>query len=317
MTIWLNSPGEVLEPEILLGPENTAYVEWTLRLEDSGTEEFVEGMLTSFSDLNARSDSPLPDGLEHMINARQIGKARKNLRKLFPLVVAWTAQPGDSLDEDEHLFTLSARGLGHRMVLADWILGLFLGRSKDVEIVRHRGEKIFVLDERNGTKPAGFINKGTTFLATNLDSARNARDRLDLIEGESVVQTELSSLFGGLPQDHALKGALTNRRGELRRLLEALEFSDETVSASIWDDVRASTIVANFRDEDAFGGTLTLQGPDADWAGTHAETIGTAIEALFDRSRVEFTTEVRQDGSDVRVEFNTTNLFEQIETINR
>jgi hypothetical protein len=316
VTVWFNSPGEVLDPQILLGPENTAYVEWTLRLEDSGTAEFVEGMLTSFSDLNARSDSPLPDGLEHLINTRQIAKTRKNLRKLFPLVVAWTARPGDTLDEDEHLFTLSARGLGHRMVMADWMLGLFLRWNDDIETVRHRGEKIFVLNDLEGTRPAGFINKGVTFFATDLDSARAARDRLDLVGDESLVQTELSSLFGNLVQTHALKGGLTNHRGELRRLLDVLESPDEVVSAAIWDDVQAATIVANFSD-DVFAGTLALQGPDEDWARTHVEAIGVALGDLFEHSRIEFATEVNQVGSDVHIAFNTTNLFEQIEAINQ
>ena len=102
-TIWINAPGEVLEPQVLLGPETTGYIEWTLRLEDPGTAEFVDGMLEGVTELGRKSDSPLPDGLEQLLNARQMKSARKDLKKLFPVVVAWTARPADRPAEEVDL----------------------------------------------------------------------------------------------------------------------------------------------------------------------------------------------------------------------
>jgi hypothetical protein len=316
LTVWLNSPGEVLEPRILLGPETTGYLEWTLRLEDPGTGEFVEGMLTSFSDLNDRNDSPLPDGLEQLLNSRQINKARKDLDKLFPMVAAWTARPGEGLDEDDHLFSLSARGIGHQMIFLDWLLGPMLRWTEDVETVRYEGEKIYVIKEESGTRPSIFIHRGIVFATTDLDSARATRDRLKLAGNGSPVNTELTSLFNALPQDHALRGAVTNRRGELRRLLDLTILRTEDVEDAVWDDVRGATVEANFREENEFSGVLKLQGPDTEWARTNATRLGAALDQLFEGSKIEIVTEVRNVGASVHFEFSTSDLFEQIDAIN-
>lgn len=317
LTVWLNSPGEVLEPQVLLGPETTGYVEWTLRLEDPGTGEFVEGMLQGFAELSRQRDSPLPDGMEQFFNSRQIKSARKDLKKLFPVVVAWTARPSDLPAEDEHLFTASARGLGHRMVMLDWMLGLMLRWADDIETVHHEGERIYVLRETDGTRLACFIHKGIVFVATDLESARRTRDRLDRPTDESTTGTELRVLFDALPPDQPLRGALTNRGGELRRILDGLNLPTEQVSAEAWGKVRGATIVAAFRDENVFGGAVDLYGPNADWAHTNAATLGAALEVLFEQSRVDFKTEIRQIGDRVQVEFSTTNLFDQIEAADR
>ena len=51
-TVWINSPGEVLDPEVLLGSDTTGYAEWKLRLEDPGTAEFWD--VAAGSDLSPR-----------------------------------------------------------------------------------------------------------------------------------------------------------------------------------------------------------------------------------------------------------------------
>ena len=316
LTVWLNSPGAVLDPRVLLASDTTGYVEWTLRLEDPGTGEFVEGMLQSFVELSRQNDSPLPDGMAQFLNSRQTKSARKDLKKLFPVVVAWTARPSGRPAEDEHLFTACARGLGHRMVMLDWMLGLILRWADDIETVRHEGERIYVLRENDGTRPACFIRKGIGFVATDLDSARRTSDRLGRPTAGSTTGTELGVLLDALPQDQPLRGALTNRDGELQRVLDALNLPTEHVSAEAWDEVRGATVVANFRDENVFGGTVDLLGPNADWAQAHAATLGAALEVLFEQSSIDFNTEIRQAGDRIQVEFNTVNLFDQIEAAN-
>jgi len=315
LTVWLNSPGAVLEPQVLLGPETTVYVEWTLRLEDPGTAEFTEGMLQSFGELSNQNDSPLPDGMEQFFNARQMKSARKDIKKLFPVVVAWAVRPADQPAEDEHVFTASARGLGHRMVMLDWMLGLMLRWVDDIETVRHEGEKIYLLRETDGTRPAAFIHRGIVFVATDIESARRTLDRLDRPVVGSNAGAELGALLDGVPQDPPLRGALTNRDGELRRVLEALDLDPEQVSATVWNEVRGVTVVADFRDQNVFGGTLNLHGPSVDWAQANTAPLGAALEELFGQSRIDFLTEVRQVGDRIQVDFSTVDLFDQIEDL--
>ena len=43
-TLWVRGSGELLEPQKLLGSDTTGYLEWSLRMEDEGTQGF-EGHL--------------------------------------------------------------------------------------------------------------------------------------------------------------------------------------------------------------------------------------------------------------------------------
>ena len=316
-TMWLNSPGEVLEPEVLLGPETTGYVEWTLRLEDPGTAEFTDALLRSFDSLSSKSNSPLPDGLESFINSRRTKSVRKDMQRLFPVVVAWTAQPGDVDNEDDHLLSVSARGMGHQLILMDWMLGFALGWAEgDLRIERHRGEKIYLFEKSGAIQPAAFVQKGIVFVATDLDSARGTLDRLESPFEGSGAGTELATLFDALPEDQALRGVLTNRRGEVRRVLDQLGLSTDRASDTTWNEVRGVTVTANFRDEDVFAGTMEVHGPSADWAEANAETLGAALASLFDKWDVEFDTEVGSVGRRVHVDFSAADLLEHVENIN-
>lgn len=313
---WVNSPGEVLEPEALLGPDTSGYVEWILRLEDPGTAEFTDAMLRSFDNISSKSSSPLPDGLENFVNSRRAKGMRKDFEKMFPVVLAWTARPGEADDEDAHVFTLSARGISHQLILADWIGGWVIGRSDGVETVRHRGEKIYLLQKTNGITPAVFIRKGIAFLTTDLEAARNTVDRLDAPAGESTSGIDLGVLYDALPKDQALRGALTNGRGEVQRFLDQLGLSTDQAGDAAWDAIEGLTIVADFRDEDVFAGTLEIHGPDATWAEANAEPLGAALVSLFDNLDMEFDTEVGQVGRRVRVDFTAADLLERVEQLN-
>ncbi|NIM02082.1 MAG: hypothetical protein GTN89_15130 [Acidobacteria bacterium] len=316
LTVWLNQPGEVLEPRVLLGPETTGYIEWTLRLEDPGTAEFTEGMLQRFAEISEQSDSPLPDGLESLLNARQMRSARKDMNKLFPIVVAWTTHPAGRPDDGEHVFTASASGLGHRIALMDWIFGLILRWRGGADSVNHEGERIYLMRESSETRAAAFVRNGIVFVTTDLDSAKQALARLGQPATGAAGATEFGVLFDSVPKDQPLQGALTNRGGELRRVLDALDLETEHVSDESWDEVRGATIIAGFRNETDFGGTVTLLGPGSDWAEAHAGTLGPALETLFERSRIDFVTTVRRVGDRIEVDFTTQDLFGQIESMN-
>jgi hypothetical protein len=314
-TMWLNSPGEVLEPEVLMGPDTTGYVEWILRLEDPGTAEFTNAMLESLGNIRRRSNSPLPDGLENVVDSLQSKSAQKDIAKLFPVVVAWTARPGALEDEDAHLFTVSARGMGHQMILADWLFGWVIGWNDNVEIVRHRGEKIYLLQKTEGISPAVFVKRGIVFVSTDVDAARLALDRLDSPDVENGAGADLDGLYSGLPKDQALRGALTNRRGEIRRILDQLGLSTDLAGDEVWAAIRGLTVVANFRDEDVFAGAMEIHGPDAAWAEANAEALGAALVSVFDQWDIEFETEVRHIGRRIRVDFSAADLLDHVDRI--
>ena len=312
-TIWLNSPGEVLQPEVLLGTDTTGYVEWTLRLEDPGTAEFTEALLKNIDKINRRQNSVLPDGLQHLINSQQMKSTRKDIKKFFPLVVAWIERPDDDPGLDEHLFSVSARGLGHQLILADWLMGFFLGRIEDVTIERYDGEKIYKLSEFRGIRPVFFINKGIVFGATDVESARQTLDRLALPAARTHATTELEDLFDALPADRPLRGAVTNRNGELTRILDALRVPSEHEARAAWAEVRGATISAGFRGETTFAGAVELLGPHAAWGEANASTLGAGVKDLFEDLEIEFGTEVLAAGDRVRVEFSTVDLFGELE----
>lgn len=310
-TMWLNAPGEVLDPRKLLGSETTGYVEWTMRLEDPGTADFVEGFLTHFSGMS-QEESPLPEGLQDFLSARQMKKARKDMEKLFPIVIAWTARPGETLDDDEHLGSVSARGASHQMMFADWIFGMFIGRSRDVRVDRHEGEKIYIFPTRGDAEPAIFIRKGIVFIATDLDSAHQTLARLKLPVDRRAT-TELDTMFGSLAEERSLRGAVTNRNGELQRVLDIFNLPDEHSGHEAWGDVRGATISAGFEQE-LFAGSIDLLGPSTSWARDYAEALGPGVASLFERIEIDFVTEVTPVGDRIRIEFSTDDLFGSIES---
>jgi hypothetical protein len=75
--------------------------------------------------------------------------------------------------------------------------------------------------------------------------------------------------------------------------------------------------VATFREGNVFAGAVELRGPGADWAQANSETLGAAVVTLFERSKLEFVTEVREDDGHVQIDFSTANLFDQIEALDR
>ena len=104
--IWLHRPGELLEPERLVGADTSGYVAWTLRLEDPGTADFVQTLLEGLQRAQQRNRAkihPMLDSWFARLNQRQ---NERNLREMFPLVAAWTARPGSGPDDDLHLFRL-------------------------------------------------------------------------------------------------------------------------------------------------------------------------------------------------------------------
>ena len=122
-SIWIGQRGELLEPERLLGRDTTGYVEWTLRLEDPGTEQFVERLIEISQTNPDEFRSPFPGWANDILAGRQNRQNAREIRQLLPLVAAWAVRPAEAPGEDLHLVTVSVVQLGNRLVFLDWILG--------------------------------------------------------------------------------------------------------------------------------------------------------------------------------------------------
>lgn len=144
--IWVTRPGELIDPGRLLAADTAGYAEWTLRLEDPGTEAFVGALLDASGSIPEEVSRQLPPFFAGRIASLQESRARRNIEKTLPLLLAWTLTPGGPPPADDlHLLSLSARRLGNQVVLADWIAGLALGRSPQGSVHAYRGEKIYQL----------------------------------------------------------------------------------------------------------------------------------------------------------------------------
>ena len=278
--VWLNRPGDVLEPDRLLGADTTGYVEWTLRLEDPGTREFMDLMLRTLQDVREGMTSVLPPAVSDRLIAMQNRKDERKLRRLFPVVLAWTVRPGDAADTDLHLLSVSLRGVDHQLVFLDWILGFVLKRSEEVGVVKHRGEKIYSLpvDEREEAV-ALFIHRGDFFLTSDIETAQQAIDRLVAPVHPTTSASSLKRWFALAPTQ-ALRGALANERGEVRRIWRAFLDSgvDDVVDESVWSALEGVTIGGEFTAEGSLVAAAEFHFADPGQAAGAAVLLQEAVE---------------------------------------
>jgi hypothetical protein len=313
--IWLNQSSELLEPEGLLGSDTSGHVEWTLRLEDPGTNEFVETLLAISHDESARDMEGVPPMLRSWLLKYQGRKNERELRELFPLVAAWTVYPGPSPEEDMQLFSASIERLGNRLVLADWIMGMTLGRAEDASVIEHKGEKIYELPTHHGKSITFFIHRNNLFFATELEAAKRAVDRLNDPAQSGRGSGGVERMLQEVAADRPLRGALTNERGELGRLLGWLWREEDLGELS--ENISALRITGGFEGGDRFGGLLELRCTDPAWAGANADLLAGALEESCEGIGLEIETSARSEGEWVAVEFRTEQLPEFIKGLLR
>ena len=58
--VWVARPGELLEPERLLGADTRGYLEWRLALEDPGTEGFAELLIETLKNVPPGVEESMP-----------------------------------------------------------------------------------------------------------------------------------------------------------------------------------------------------------------------------------------------------------------
>lgn len=246
--IWVTRPGEIIEPERLLDAGAVGYGEWTLSLEDPGTEGFVTLLAEAL--LTAAADAP--------------GDFSAAVRELaddaFPAVAAWTLHPGSDSGADRHLVGVTSEGIGNAWVFADRMTGFFLGDADDpISVHEHGGERIYVLTEL-GFQAALFARSGGVFAASDVDTARRAVDLLDA-PADAGAASELAGLFASTSGAGPLRIAVTNTGGVLARFVQRLGVGAVDV-AQVWNAVTAVTVTGGFASDGAFAAVVELASDD-------------------------------------------------------
>ena len=157
-------------------------------------------------------------------------------------------------------------------------MGLFIGKSPDVDVVEHRDEKIYHLT-REGS--AFFLRRSDFFFTTDLEAAKRVVDRLQPGVTTSAGEvTRLDRMLNVLPEQHPLRGAATNAQGETRRFFELLTgVSDLDVIESLpWDRVDGMSLSGGFTEESSFEATLDLLFDAGQWTEQEAEALAGALK---------------------------------------
>lgn len=279
---WLNRPGELLDASRLRDADTTGYVEWTLRLEDPGTEALVEDIFAAIRQIQERAPDALPPAVENVLRDFQTRRNERQFRELFPCVMAWSVIGGESPDDELHVFSASVAKLGNRLLLLDWVVGMFIGRSPDVDVVKYGGEKIYYLP-REGS--AFFIRRSDFFFTTDLEAAKRVVDRLQPgLTGSAPEATRLDRMLGALPEQRPLRGASTNAHGETRRFFELFTgvADHDVIDALPWDSVDGMSLSGGFTEESSFEATLDLLLDTRRWTEQDAESLAEVLKRALD-----------------------------------
>jgi len=308
-SIWLNSPGELLEPQTLLGSDTKGYVEFTMKLDDPGTEGFVRRLITAMQTLPPGAEDEIPPWLFNWIAKKQAEETERDILELFPMVAAWTVQPGRDEGEDLHLVTVSIERLGHRMMLGDWIVGLVFGRIDEIRVDRYRNEKIYQLPLKDENEKLTFFLRGADlFFTSDVDTAHTAVDRL-LVPPDPDGVGNLDGLFEETAGGGPLRGAVSNDRGELLRLWQALSaHTDAPADAELWNALRGVTLAGGPRDDGSLATTLRFHGPDAAWAQEHLPGLTMALQQALATIRLTPELQARPVGDTIEVDLKIPDL---------
>lgn len=312
---WLNSPGDVIDPDRLRAGDSSTYVEWTLSLEDPATERLLETALGKLAEVQ---QAGVPDeGLGALFgNLQQMQQNRNEagLRKLLPLVVAATSSPaGDG--QDAFVISASARGADHQIVLLDWIVSFVARRSRATETVRHEGETIIVIEPDSGERFGLFIRGGDVFWATSVEEAQRTVDRLvgkaEFATGNAPVDDWLLA-----SAERPLRGGLDNSRGEVRRIWDMLlqTPSDEVFPGSGWDAIEGLFLAGGVAEGNAFDIEITVDLVDAAAAAAAVEPLRAGLERELEGAALNLDG-VTASGDRLWIVLRSDDLIEAIEGI--
>ena len=301
---WLKSPGEVLEATAMLDPRATTYVSARLDLADAPTRVFVEGM---FAAANRRSEqirrphNPLMDFFVSWNQTRQ----RRDLARLFPITAAWVVWPGEHDSESVGAVSVSARGMGHQLIFADWILGLLAGHVKKWPARIIAGERVYELPVERGDRIYAFLDPAGVILCFDLASVAPAAERLRQRRAAAAAPrpaTALEQRLAGVPADLPLRGVVIDRHGEIAQLLSWLApDADASEWKQSWEPIESATVAGRFIGGAGVALTLDLAvDPTAD--GRRRELLLADLQRYFGEHWSAGKATVRPTGQGVGVD---------------
>lgn len=313
--VWLHRPGQLLEPERLVGADTTGYVAWTLRLEDPGTGEFVRTFMEGLQRVSERNRvriHPLVDSWLAGLDRRQ---NQRKLREMFPLVAAWTVRPGTGPGDDLHLYTVSLERAGNQLVFTDWALGLALGMSGEVGAEEHHGERIYMLPLHRRRPVAFFIRGNDLFFASDLDTATRAVDRLVAEDPAERSVGAVDELLGLVPAEAPMRGAIGNERGEMSRIWSRLTGvpGPSGTGGDAWDGFGGMTIAGALTGEDSVELELRFRCPDAASAAARVEAVAGALRAALEPAGFPLELETRPEGEWIRADLRLSEITPRVE----
>jgi hypothetical protein len=305
--MWINGPSELLQPETLRGSDTTGYVEWTLTLDDPGTEGFVRELIHALQTLPPDASDELPPFVYNWLVQQQKRGTEKDILAMFPIVAAWASRGGETGEESLHLFSLSVESLGRRLRVGDWLMGWFLGRADEIDVDDYQDEKIYEIRADKGEWPAFFIRNGNVFFTSDRDTARVAVDRLiaSATPGEAGDLEGLFSETTELEQAGPMRGALTNAHGELGQLWEWLGTQSQiTADPELWGRIRGVALAGGLQADGSLAMTVRFHCPDEAWVEAHALDLTMALHDGLAWAGPELRIDARPDDDhiDVRLE---------------
>jgi hypothetical protein len=314
--VWIRQPGELLEPGRLVGEDTIGYAEWTLSLEDPGTQQFVEELLDALQEQQQQTSAALPGPLAAFAQWQQ-RRDREKFRDLFPMVAAWTLSRGDEPGERHHLFSLSLERVGNGMVFADWVMGLAVpAQDDDLIQVPHLDERIYTAPGR--PEPFTFFLRGNDlFFTRSLATAKDAVERLQPRPQGSRPPARIDELLARVPAGRSLRGALTNEAGEIYALWDrfALAPGDPDRLRQTASRLRGAVVSGGLRGEQTFEGEIALQAPDAAWATEFAEDSLARFRQGLAYEGVDLGADARTDRDWIVIRFRITGSLEPLQRL--
>lgn len=315
--LWLSRPGELLEPERLVGADTTGYVAWTLRLEDPGTGEFVRTLMAGLQRASERNRVRIHPVIDSWLGGLQRRRNQQKLHEMFPLVAAWTIRPGAEPEDDLQLFSVSLQRAGNRLVFSDWLLGMALGLSGEVGLDAHRGERIYTLPVRRAGSVAFFIRGNDLFFASDPDTAKRAVDRLVSEAPSAGVQGGLDGLLRRVPVDAPMRGAIVNEHGEMSRVWQRLTGAPGPGGRgpAAWDEFRGVILSGALTDHDSVEVELGFRCRDAASAASKAESVARALRSALEPTGLPLGLRTSLDGEWILAQLQLREITPRVEEL--
>jgi hypothetical protein len=318
--LWLNQPGTLLQPDALMGPETTGFVAYTVKTDDAGARHLFFRLMDKLQQQQS-AHSPFPPWMAGWMQNYQKSIQARKVNAILPLAAVWSIRPATDPDADLQLVTLSLPRIQNRLVIINMVVGFMFRRSATTKPESYHGATIYTIAPSTERSFTFFIRGSEISLASNVETARLAIDRLAaerLEDGSTKAAGDgLTSLYARTPPSKALRGALVNSGGQIVRSLRRLTGDDRDFDtmAERWSAMKGLAISGGFEGTTTFSGTLEALGPDASWSEVNAEAIASDCETILGLAHIEASVEATRDGPWVQVDVRIDDPASQLEPL--